>query len=144
MGQLQLKLHPRLEQDCLVIGRFLLSYLLLMQDANYPWLILVPDRKEVSEIFELSEQDQKQLAWESSYLAKALAQEFRADKINIAALGNVVPQLHIHHIVRYRDDKVWPAPVWGKLPAAPYTEEAVATVVTKLKEVLTDGFEFYV
>jgi diadenosine tetraphosphate (Ap4A) HIT family hydrolase len=83
-----------------VVGRFSLCHLLLMNDANYPWFILVPDRQNISEIFQLSPVDRQLLTEESSCLAESLAQTFAADKINIAALGNMVPQLHIHHIVR--------------------------------------------
>ncbi len=114
------KIHPQLQQDCTIIGRFPLCYLLLVEDANYPWFILLPDREGVGEIFQLSTQDQQQLMQESSQLAETLAAKFEADKINIAALGNLVPQLHIHHVVRYRDDAAWPAPIWGTVPVKPY------------------------
>lgn len=127
------ELHPQLHNDCLTIGRFPLCRLLLMRDANYPWFILVPEREAVSEIYQLTETDQLQLMRESSTLAKALASAFAADKINIAALGNVVPQLHVHHIVRYRDDPSWPAPVWGQVPAKPYTEEGLNEVTRRLQ-----------
>ncbi len=136
-------LHPQLQQDCLLIGRFTLCRLLLMRDANYPWFILVPDREGISEIYQLSEADQVQLLRESSQLAAVLAERFRADKLNIAALGNVVPQLHIHHVVRYRDDAAWPAPVWGRVPARPYTPEGLAAVIEMVRQGLRDGFEFY-
>jgi diadenosine tetraphosphate (Ap4A) HIT family hydrolase len=114
-------LHPQLEKDCFVVGRFPLCALLLLNDANYPWFILVPQRENITEIHQLSEEDQRQLIKESSQLATCIEIEFNADKINIAALGNMVPQLHIHHIVRYKTDPAWPAPVWGKLPATAYT-----------------------
>ncbi len=117
-------LHPRLAQDCFVVGRFDLSVLLLMNDARYPWFILVPQRANISEIHHLSGALRQQLMSESAALSRALAVAFAADKINIAALGNIVPQLHIHHIVRYRSDVAWPAPVWGKFPATPYTDGA--------------------
>lgn len=136
------KLHPQLEKDCLLIGRFPLCRLLLMRDANYPWLILVPDREDIGEIFQLSESDQQQLMRESSILASVLAEQFQADKINIAALGNVVPQLHIHHIVRYKDDACWPAPVWGAVALREYTEEGLAQVMQKLKQGLADQCSF--
>ena len=136
-------LHPRLQQDCLLIGRFSLCRLLLMRDANYPWFILVPDREGISEIYQLSEADQVQLLRESSRLAGVLAERFRADKLNIAALGNVVPQLHIHHVVRYRDDAAWPAPVWGRVPARPYTPDGLEAVIKTLRQGLCDDFEFY-
>jgi len=132
------KLHPRLKEDCFVLGHFELSLLLLMNDANYPWFILVPQREGLSEIHELSEDDQQQLARESSCLSRALAVVFGADKMNVAALGNVVPQLHIHHIVRFRDDPAWPDPVWGKLPARPYGEDERESVAERVLNVLQD------
>ncbi|MGB5605246.1 MAG: HIT domain-containing protein [Gammaproteobacteria bacterium] len=135
-------LHPQLQADCLVIGRFPLCRLLLMRDAHYPWFILVPDRPEVTEIYQLDRADQCQLIQESSWLAAALAAVFQADKLNIAALGNVVPQLHVHHVVRYRTDAAWPAPVWGRLPAKAYTEEGLATVIARLKQGRLPDFEF--
>jgi len=133
------EIHPQLLQDCAVIGRFPLCHLLLMKDANYPWLILVPDRDNISEIFQLSPQDQQQLIRESSQLAEILAAKFQADKINIAALGNMVPQLHIHHVVRYRNDLAWPAPIWGAVPAKPYTESELSEQIRKVKAWFHDG-----
>jgi diadenosine tetraphosphate (Ap4A) HIT family hydrolase len=108
-------LHPQLVEDCLVLGRFPLCRLLLMKDANYPWFILVPDRDDVSEIHHLSGEDQLQLIRESAFLSAVLEETFRADKINIAALGNMVPQLHLHHVVRYKDDMAWPSPIWANI-----------------------------
>ena len=113
-------IHPQLLQDCRILGQFQLCYLLLMQDANYPWFILVPARVDIREIHELADADQQQLLTESVLLARGLTELFAPDKLNVAALGNMVPQLHIHHIVRYRNDPAWPAPVWGRLPAKPY------------------------
>lgn len=136
------ELHPQLRKDCLLIGRFALCRLLLMRDANYPWFILVPDREDIREIFQLSEADQRQLLRESSHLSAVLAERFRADKLNIAALGNIVPQLHIHHIVRYCDDPAWPAPVWGRLPARSYTREGLTEVLETLREGLGKDFEY--
>ena len=115
------------------MGRFPLSHLLLMKDSNYPWFILVPDRDNITEIHQLSDKDQQQLIAESSILSRIIGQQFNADKINIAALGNLVPQLHLHHIVRYTTDAAWPSPVWGKLPAKPYTDEKMKQVITLLK-----------
>lgn len=128
-----------MRQDCVPVARLELSLLLLMRDANYPWFILVPQREDISEIFQLNPADQRQLLRESSYLARSLNNAFEAHKINIAALGNVVPQLHIHHIVRYRHDPAWPAPVWGKLPAKPYATEEINAVIARLKTELVEG-----
>lgn len=113
-----------------------------MKDSNYPWFILVPDREDITEIHQLKETDQQQLITESSVLSRIIDKQFNADKINIAALGNLVPQLHIHHIVRYKNDAAWPAPVWGKLPAKAYTEEETTQVITRLKSGLSEGFEY--
>lgn len=137
-------LHQALRQDCLIVGRFRLCHLLLMKDASYPWCILVPDRDNISEIHQLRKIDQLQLIRESSILAAAMEKVFKADKINIAALGNIVPQLHIHHVVRYRGDKTWPAPVWGAGKAKPYTEKTLQAVVDKLREGLGDGVRFLI
>lgn len=135
------RLHPRLHQDCERLGRLELCELLLMRDANYPWCILVPARAGIAEIYQLGEDEQRQLLRESTYLAKTMATLFTADKMNIAALGNVVPQLHIHHIVRRRDDAAWPAPVWGKVPARAYTPEALTQTVARLREALGDALK---
>jgi diadenosine tetraphosphate (Ap4A) HIT family hydrolase len=137
------ELHPQLQKDCLLVGRFSLCRLLLMRDANYPWFILVPDREGITEIFQLSDEDQVQLLRESSRLSAVLVERFRADKLNIAALGNVVPQLHVHHVVRYRDDPAWPAPVWGRVPARPYTSEGLSAVLRTLRSGLPDDFEYF-
>ena len=131
-------LDPRLQQDTLVAGEFPLCRLLLMNDRTYPWLILVPRRPEVREIFELCQADQEQLLRESTLLARALHDLCRPDKLNIAALGNVVPQLHLHHIARFRTDPAWPAPVWGKTPAAPYAPDEARAFLQKLSLRLTD------
>jgi diadenosine tetraphosphate (Ap4A) HIT family hydrolase len=104
----------------MAVGRFPLCLLLLKNDSNYPWFILVPQREGVEEIFQLSQEDQTRLILESSQLSEHLAISFKADRMNVAALGNVVPQLHIHHIVRHETDPAWPGPVWGKVAARPY------------------------
>jgi diadenosine tetraphosphate (Ap4A) HIT family hydrolase len=136
------ELHPQLAHDCRVIGSFPLCRLLLMLDANYPWFILVPDREGITEIHQLGSDDQQQLMHESSSLAGVLEEVFQADKLNIAALGNVVPQLHVHHIVRYRDDPAWPAPVWGRVPARAYSDAQLEGVMGRLRSAMPDDFEF--
>lgn len=130
------QLHPRLEQDCITIGRFELCRLLMMNDSQYPWFILVPERAGLQEIYQLSKAERELLTEESSYLAETLANLYQADKMNIAAIGNLVPQLHIHHIVRYQTDKAWPAPVWGKFAAEPYTEQQITENLARVKEQL--------
>jgi len=120
------RLHPQLEQDCIPLGRFELCRLLMMNDSLYPWFILVPEKPDVTEIYQLSKEDQILLIEESSFLAKNLSELFLADKMNIGAIGNMVPQLHVHHIVRYKTDKVWPAAIWGKTEKIPYTEKQIS------------------
>jgi len=119
------ELDPRLAADCILVGRLPLSLLLLFNDARYPWFILVPQRREISEIFQLSELDQQQLWRESAALARNLMYSFHADKINIGALGNLVPQLHLHHIARFTTDPAWPGPVWGHSAAEPYEKHGI-------------------
>ncbi|KTC43972.1 MAG: HIT family protein [Pseudomonas sp.] len=135
-------LDSRLQQDTLPIGDFPLCRLLLSNDANYPWFILVPRREDISELFQLDGTDQQQLWRETTALAEVLKDSFDADKLNVATLGNVVSQLHMHVIVRRRDDAAWPAPVWGKHPAKPYNEQQVTQIRERLRVVLTDDFRF--
>ncbi|MBO0366120.1 HIT domain-containing protein [Pseudomonas shirazensis] len=132
-------LDPRLQQDCLVLGDFPLCRLLLSKDANYPWFILVPRQADVSELFDLTAADQQQLWQETTCLANSLKQEFAADKMNVATLGNVVSQLHMHVIVRHRNDAAWPAPVWGKVAAAEYREEQLAQLRQRLRSALNNN-----
>jgi len=119
-------LHDQLQKDCTVIGDLPLSTLLLLNDANYPWFVLVPRREQMREWYELTEHDQRQLLQETNELAKYLQQKTGAKKMNIGALGNMVPQLHVHVIARFDTDAAWPAPVWGKVPAKPYAAEMLA------------------
>ncbi len=118
------ELHPRLQADTLTLGDAPLSRLLLMNDARYPWVILVPRRPTAREIYLLSEADQQLLWQESAAVSRALMEACPGDKLNVAALGNMVPQLHLHHIVRRHDDPAWPAPVWGHSAAVAYEPEA--------------------
>ena len=129
------KLHPQLQQDCIYLGKLDLCQLLLMNDSQYPWCNLVPDRDKVKEIYELSKDEQVLLCRESSPLAAGMMEVSAGDKMNIAALGNVV---HLHHIVRRRSAPVWPAPVWGELPAKAYGEVALHEVIGKLHRQLAN------
>lgn len=134
------KLHPQLEKETLPLGRFYLCWLLHMNDSNYPWFILVPERENIHEIHELGDTDRRQLWDESAQLSRALTAVFKPDKLNIAALGNQVPQLHVHHIVRYTHDAAWPQPVWGKLPPRPYYSAEIAKLKTALLPQLGSAF----
>lgn len=129
-------LHPRLAADTIVLGDFPLCRCLLMNDAQYPWLILVPRRDNLREVHELSETDQAQLLRESSWVSQRLAAQLDATKMNVANLGNVVDQLHWHIIARFQGDPAWPGPVWGKLPAVPYTDEELMETLHILKAAL--------
>lgn len=135
-------LDPRLQEDTYVLGDFPLCRLLLSKDANYPWFILVPRRADISELFQLDDSDQAQLWKETTALAENLKDIFAADKMNVATLGNVVSQLHMHVIVRRCKDPAWPAPVWGNKPATTYTAEQLADVRKRLATVLDDNFTF--
>ena len=135
-------LDSRLRQDTVPVGDFPLCRLLLMNDAHYPWFILVPRREDVSELFQLDVDDQQVLWQETTQLAEVLKDTFAADKMNVATLGNVVSQLHMHVVVRRREDAAWPAPVWGKQPAQPYSGEQVAAIKAKLRLVLAESFYF--
>ncbi|MCI0996757.1 HIT domain-containing protein [Pseudomonas sp. ICMP22404] len=135
-------LDSRLQQDTLPIGDFPLCRLLLSNDSNYPWFILVPRREDISELFQLDDLDQRQLWKETTALAEILKDSFDADKLNVAALGNVVSQLHMHVIVRRHEDAAWPSPVWGKHPARPYSAEQVTAIRERLRMALTDDFKF--
>lgn len=134
------QLDPRLQADTAFIGRFPLCQVLLMNDSRYPWLILVPTRTDVKEYYHLSEEDRVQLMKESTWVAEKLADRFAAKSMNIAALGNVVAQLHVHHVVRFADDPAWPGPVWGHSAAIPYTPEALEQRVHEMKSLLQSQF----
>ncbi len=134
-------LDSRLQQDSLVLGEFSLCQLLLSKDANYPWFILVPKRAGVSELFELDAAEQQQLWQETTLLAEALKASYRADKMNVATLGNVVSQLHMHVIVRQRDDAAWPAPVWGKCAPVGYTDDQLQAVRQRLRGLQLAGYQ---
>ena len=131
---------PQLEKDCVSFSDLKLSRLLLMNNKDFPWCILVPRIKnihEVHEVHELSEADQQILLKESSELSRMMLQIFKGEKINIAVLGNLVPQLHVHHIVRTETDKAWPNPVWGYGDGSIYPAEEMET----LSNEIIAGFE---
>ncbi|QPK63927.1 HIT domain-containing protein [Methylomonas sp. LL1] len=129
-------LHPRLQQDCFIVADLALSKILLMNDNQYPWFILVPRRPGITEIHQLQEADRHQLLTESCLLAESLTALYQPDKLNIAAIGNLVPQLHLHHVARYKTDKAWPAPIWGKFDSCAYSEQEAQTQITQLRDTL--------
>lgn len=127
------EMDKRLVEDTIALGEFALCRVLLMNDSRYPWLILVPRIAAASEVFELTVEQQQQLWQETNTAGQVLKSIYQADKINIATLGNVVSQLHMHIVVRMQDDAVWPAPVWGNGEAQPYTEKAIAQIFLRLQ-----------
>lgn len=125
-------LHPRLAQDTIEIARLGLSSLRLMNDARFPWLLLVPVREEVREIYELSPADRGLLVEEIAHAAQALAAIHPHAKINVGALGNLVPQLHVHVVARFDTDPAWPGPVWGAGTPVPYGEAHLRETLDRL------------
>ncbi len=132
-------LHPQLQKDSVLVGDFPLSLLLLSRDANYPWCVLVPKRAGLREIYELDEADRQQLLLESCELSEVMQSLFSADKMNVAALGNMVPQLHLHHIARYEGDAAWPGPIWGEVEPVPYSEDELLKRITAIRQAFDQG-----
>lgn len=120
------ELHPRLAADTVAVADWPLCRVLLMNDATYPWLILVPRRTAVVELHDMEAGDRALLVEEIAAASARLKAMTDADKINVAALGNVVPQLHVHVIARFTTDPAWPKPVWGAVPAQPYAPDELA------------------
>jgi len=126
-------LHPQLARDTIAIGDLALSRLLVVNDANWPWLLLVPRRQGASEIIDLDEVERAQLMTEIARVARALKEVTACDKLNVAALGNVVPQLHVHVIARRSGDAGWPKPIWGAAPPLPHDPRELDRFVTAIK-----------
>ncbi len=122
--------------DTHYLGRLELSHCLLMDDSRYRWIILVPDLEGVSEIYQLAPQERQQLLSESCLVQQFMVEQFQPDKLNLGALGNIVPQLHLHHIARSRQDPAWPGPVWGHSRPLPYREEDADKVIKLVKNKL--------
>lgn len=133
-------LDPNLEADTHAIGELAFSQLLLMDDARFPWLIVVPRICGARELIDLDEGDQRSLLGEISLIGRAVETLWRPDKLNIAALGNVVPQLHVHMIARYTSDAAWPRPVWGVGERVAYTEAARVARIAELRTALHSSF----
>ena len=133
------QLHPQLAADTIALGRSALCDILLMNNRQLVWLIVVPRRAEITELYQLSAADQRILSSEIAILGKALMLHFNGDKFNLGALGNLVAQLHVHLIVRKHDDCVWPHPVWGNISASPYPANESKTIVSVLQASLTEN-----
>ena len=136
------KLHPQLAADSIIIGQFDISLLLMIKDAAYPWFVLVRQIVDIKDAYQMSEVEHIQVLRESRALCTALMAGFKGEKMNIAALGNMVPQLHIHHIVRSENDAAWPAPIWGHQALTPLSAQQVKTRIKLLKQNRPDGLEF--
>lgn len=129
----QTELHPVLAKDCITVCTLLVCDVLLMNDSQYPWLILVPDRPDLKDLDELSKDDTPLLYSDINKTSKVLRELFKPTKLNVAALGNMVPQLHIHVIARFESDKAWPRPVWGLHPPQPYANDDLNDLLTRLR-----------
>lgn len=126
------KLHPRLNADLIHLGDLKLSRVMLLPDPENPWIVLIPRREDIRELYELSDEDQKTLLSEINLFSKIMVKEFNPDKLNIGALGNMVPQLHIHIICRYEGDRAWPGSIWGiSTPYNPSKVEHYQNVLTR-------------
>ena len=130
-------LHSQLKKDTIDIGDLPLCKVLVIKDAHYPWLLLVPRRADAIEIIDLDEVEQAQLMTEVSRVSRALKEITKCDKLNIAALGNLVPQLHVHVIARSRGDAAWPKPVWNAVPPRDYEPRALDKLLASLRQRLT-------
>jgi diadenosine tetraphosphate (Ap4A) HIT family hydrolase len=129
-------LHPQLAQDTVAVGELKLCRLLLSKDANFPWLVLAPRRSGITEIIDLDADAQTRLMTEIADVSHALRGTTRCDKLNVAALGNMVPQLHVHIIARRKSDVAWPQPVWGVAPALAYGDNEQRTLIEALRRKL--------
>ena len=126
-------LHPQLAKDTIDIGDLPLSRVLVIKDANYPWLLLVPRREGAVEIIDPDEVAQAQLMTEITRVSRAVKEITKCDKLNVAALGNMVPQLHIHIVARRTGDVAWPRPVWGVAPPLPHDAQEVQQFISAVR-----------
>jgi diadenosine tetraphosphate (Ap4A) HIT family hydrolase len=129
-------MHPQLADDTHPVAHFALSDLQLMDDANHPWLILVPRVENAVEWSDLDDAQQAELTREINRACRLLQAEFKPNKLNVAALGNMVPQLHVHVIARFHEDIAWPRPVWGMATAQPYSPEELVRRIERLRAAL--------
>ena len=135
------ELHPDLQRDGIRMGSFPLCLVLLINDRNYPWFVLVPAIGGLRELYELDEISYRVYGAESLVLGKTIMRLFAGDKLNVAALGNLTPQLHIHHVVRHETDAAWPGPIWGQRPLSPYRPSEIDEIRCRLVAAGMEGFE---
>ena len=136
---LHYELHPQLAEDTIPVTELPLCEVRLMDDANHPWLVLVPRIANAIEMIDLDPSQRNALTAEIDAVSRALKELFKPDKLNIAALGNMVPQLHVHVIARYTSDIAWPRPVWGAANARPYSPEQLVERINALSRALGQG-----
>ncbi|WP_319530612.1 HIT family protein [uncultured Cohaesibacter sp.] len=129
-------LDPQLEGDSLPLAELELTTVRLMNDANFPWLLMVPKRDGLVELIDLARQEQHLLMDEIRQVSHALKQVTGCDKLNVAQLGNQVRQLHVHVIARTEGDAAWPGPIWGKLPTRAYGDEEAEAMIEALQTAL--------
>jgi diadenosine tetraphosphate (Ap4A) HIT family hydrolase len=129
-------LHPQLAAETVVVGDLTVSRVLLMNNARFPWILLVPRRDGIREIIDLADRDQAVLYAEISAASHVMRALYQPDKLNVAAIGNMVPQLHVHVIARYAEDEAWPKPTFGFAPAIPYEPAALEEARAKLARAL--------
>lgn len=137
-------LHPQLDADTIAIGELALSQVLLVNNVELPWVILVPRKENIVEWHQLASQDQRQLHSESMGLSSLMMDLFKGDKLNTGAIGNLVPQLHLHHVVRFKSDSAWPRPVWGNIEAQPYSKTTLKSITTRLQKALGQQFPEFI
>jgi len=130
------ELHPDLTRDCVEVGRLRLSRLLLMNESRWPWLVLVPERQGKRDFHDLDPLDQYRVCDETTACSEALQRLYAPHKINVAALGNAVPQLHLHIIARFTEDPAWPRPVWGVGEPQPYAEAGLEARLHEIRRAL--------
>jgi diadenosine tetraphosphate (Ap4A) HIT family hydrolase len=130
-------LNSSLAADTIALVKLDLCEVRLMNDANFPWLVLVPQISDAIEIVDLDSDTRHRLIDEIAKASDALRSVTGAEKLNVAALGNQVAQLHVHVIARFRDDEAWPGPVWGAAPRRPYSADARVAMVEKLVDALS-------
>ncbi|RDL42976.1 HIT family protein [Marinomonas piezotolerans] len=136
------ELDPVLERDSIYVGDFSLCQLRLINNALAPWFILVPKRSGIEEIHHLQPADQMQLMAESCQLAETIQDVFAPDKLNVAAIGNKVRQLHLHHVARNEGDDCWPEPVWGRIQVQTYENSELARILLQVRGLLADDLTF--
>ena len=134
------ELHPDLARDGIFLGSFPLCQVLLINDSAYRWFVLVPQREKIRDTVDLSKTDYETLWSESRAFSIAIMKMFDGEKLNVAALGNITPQLHLHHVVRFATDAAWPGPIWGVQPLTPYSAQQIEDIQSEISAASISGF----